>query len=382
MADNKNYDRLPEESLAELRRKSLRKKPLYGTAPKKSAFLSNSSTTVLTYPRSADVLLLISVLIIALVFLTTPLNDGLSDVSSVEFISGSEYGVFEAIGTIADSDGTFGDFLSSVRIIAVCIIMITALIEIEIRALKTLKAFFKKNSGEVKINAISTWIAVFSTYAWLALCGRGNAIEGYSYPDFYISSAFSSALIVSGVLMLIASFVSLARGFSATYGKTPCWTSSFLLSLVYVFIALSMFSLNLSGLFFSAATGLGMTNISYASTNSGFECFLIAAFNVFLIIVFFKLKRHVQQTLFSEMSCALGFAKGYVKTSPTASTRVKAAILPMIGIFATAVLQNEETEILWPVYGLNAFLIKTVIALFVAAIVCKSLRDKTCAAVR
>jgi carbon starvation protein CstA len=93
--------------------------------------------------------------------------------------------------------------------------------------------------------------------------------------------------------------------------------------------------------------------------------------------MFFRLKKHVSSTLVSEMGCALGFGQGYVKTSPMASTRVKAAIMPAISILAVAVLTNEETAILWPVFGLNKFLINTVILLIIAALICKKLRDKT-----
>jgi hypothetical protein len=299
------------------------------------------------------------------------------NVSAFEFLTGNEYGIVTAIDHLA-RDNYFESFISSGRMLAVCLLIIISAFDLVVYTFKSFKAFSKKRSSDLKYLAINSWMHVVSAYTWLAILGRGNSFEGFNdWQDFYTSDTMSAAIIVATGMLLISAFVSLAKGFSLVPSKKPCWWSSALLSAVYSIIALSMTNLSISGLFSSAAAGIGMIDSEYAVTNSKFECFLIAVFNVFIIVTFFRLKNHVRSTLVSEMGCALGFGQGYVKTSPMASTRVKAAIMPAISIFAVAVLTNEETAILWPVFGLNKFLIKTVILLIIAALICKKLRDKT-----
>ena len=378
MADNKNYDRLPEESLAELRRKYLRKKPIYGKAPTRKAYTqSSSSASLQPYHRSADVLALLSIITLTLMFLIAPVTDGYMNVSAFEFLTGNEYGIVTAIDHLA-RDNYFESFISSGRMLAVCLLIIISAFDLVVYTFKSFKAFSKKRSSDLKYLAINSWIHVVSAYTWLAILGRGNSFDGfYNWQDFYTSDTMSSAIIVATGMLLISAFVSLAKGFSLVPNKKPCWWSSALLSAVYSIIALSMTNLSISGLFSSAAAGIGMIDSEYAVTNSKFECFLIAVFNVFIIVTFFRLKNHVRSTLVSEMGCALGFGQGYVKTAPMASTRIKAAIMPAISIFAVTVLTSEETAIAWPVYGLTKFLIKAVVLLVISGIICKIMRDKT-----
>lgn len=378
MADNKNYDRLPEESLAELRRKYLRKKPLYGKAPTKKAFTNGSSyVSSYTYHRSADVMFLISVIMLTLMFLIAPFTDGMRDISAFNFIGDGEYGFVDAIDRLC-YDNDFETFLSAGRMLFVCVLVIISAIEMITNTFRAFKAFAAKRSSDLRFNAINALLTIFSVYTWLSILGVGNDFGGFGdWSPLHMSSTIESALYIALGLMIIAAIVSYVKGYSDVPYKKSCWWSSALLSVVYGILSLSMMGLQLSGLFSSAAAGLGMIDSPYGNTNTKFECILIAAFNVFIIITFFKLKKHVRSTLHSELSCVLGFGKGYVKSSPMASTRIKAAIMPVISIFAVTVLTSEETAIAWPVYGLTKFLIKAVVLPVISGIICKIMRDKT-----
>lgn len=382
MADNKNYDRLPEESLSELRRKYLRKKPLYGRAPGKKAFLSGSTATRLSYSRSADVLMLLSVFILGLIFLISPvMNSEMRNLSPIQFIFDKDMGIIRAIDRLA-YDSSFQEFLSSLRIFGTCVTMIVALIEMVLHVFRAFKAFSKKASSDLKMCTVGTWMTLFSTFIWLSLFGRGNEILGYSMHDVYMSDTLSGAIVVAFALCVIASFISYAKGFSTFPSKKPCWWSSALLTTVYSFIAFTMIKVNISGVVASAAAGFGMIPSGYSTTNSGFERFLIGVFNCFIIYTFFALKKHVTNTLYSEMGCTLGFAKGYVKTAPYPSSRIKAAICPAISIFAASVLASAETGILWPAGVSHVFFIKVTLALIVSAIICKATFNKTRSSIR
>ena len=366
---------MPEESLSELRRKYLRKKPLYGRAPSKKAFVSGSTFVKYTYNRGAEALMLLSSLILGFIFMLAPVTDGWVNYSVFDFLFGNSVGIARAVEALT-MDSTFSEFLTTIRALGVCITLIVGFIDVTRLVFKAIKAFFTKDSSMVKMCTVGIYMNLFSVFIWMALFGSFCDLGNGGTFDLYMSDPLSTAIIVAYALTTIAGFISLGKGFSEVPHKKACWWSSSLLTTVYAFIAFTMIKLNVAQIAASAAGGFGMIYLGYEYSNTTLECILIGIFNCFLLVTFFILKKHVTSTLYSEMGCVLGFGKGYVKTAPYPSTRVKAAICPAIAIFASAVLASEQTGIYWPVNGTATF-VKITIALVIAAIICKATFNKT-----
>lgn len=380
MADYNNYDRLPEESLADLRYKYLRARPLYGRAPTKAAYPSLKAVKVsktapkITYGprRFVDFIMALFSFLFALIIICAPISHATGTPNS--FSTGMTYNAFNFY---FGSESVFNKLdgfssVNSIMIVAAAVTLGLAIYGIVPNAIVAISSFFKKTSDNVRVAYVNILTTVFAYHAFLALYSREQPMGDTSFYGFAPSEVFSSLAVIAAVATAIGAIVSYAKGFRNRSSKKAAWWSSVILTGLYSVIAVTISKLNLFGLFKSMNYALELEDGGYSATNSGFEMFLILLFNVFIVFGFYKILNNAKTCLSGELNCLLGFAVSGIKMAPTPKSRLKSAIWPALMLVAASILGNGETGIGWSIVGFNgalAVVTATTLAIWIACIV-------------
>ena len=380
MADYNNYDRLPEESLADLRYKYLRSRPLYGRAPTKAAYPSlkpgrvSKTAPKITYGprRFVDFIMALFSFLVAFIMICAPISivtgtPNFSDTNMTynvfNFYIGSE-SAFKMI------DGF--NSVNSIMVAAAAIILGITLFGVIPNAMIAISSFFKKTSDNVRTAYVNILIELFSYHAFLALYSREQIMGDTSFHGFAPSEVLSSLAVIAAVATVIGAIVSYAKGFKNRPSKKAAWWSSAILTALYSVIAINLSKLNLFGLFKSMNYALELEDAGYSANNNGFEMFLILLFNVFIVFGFYKILNNAKKCLSGELNCLLGFAVTAIKMAPTPNSRIKSAIWPALMMVAASILGSSETGIGWSIIGFNgtlAVITATTLAIWIACIV-------------